>query len=66
MEARSQLARAVRGFLNSTSADVAVLHLDTLVLKRLGEYAVCAQAYVDMLPEGGIGWTVVPMLEQPE
>jgi hypothetical protein len=66
VEARSQLARAVRGFLNSTSADVAVLHLDTLVLKRLGKDAVCAQAYVDMLPEGDIGWTVVPMLEQPE
>lgn len=63
-EARQQLAAAVRNFLSSTPGDVVVTYLDTIVLKRLGETAVCASAYADMLPHGGTGWTTVPELEQ--
>jgi hypothetical protein len=65
-EARQQLAAAIRSFLSSATGDVAVTYLDTLVVKRIGQTAVCAAAYSDMLPDGGAGWTTVPELVQPE
>ncbi|MBC7976016.1 MAG: hypothetical protein H7138_13675 [Myxococcales bacterium] len=65
-EARQQLAAAIRAFLDGTSGDVALTYLDTLVLKRLGDTAICAASYADMLPNRAAGWTIVPELAQPE
>jgi len=60
------LAAAVRNLLLSTSGDVAVMYLDTLVLKRLAGTAVCATAYSDLVPDDGRDWAFVSELAQPE
>jgi hypothetical protein len=65
-EARYELAAAVRQFLSATSGDVVMTYLDILVLKRVGDHAVCAISYADLLPAGGANWKMVPALEQPE
>jgi hypothetical protein len=66
VEARQQLAAAVRNFLLGTKGDVTVMYLDTLVLKRLAETAVCATSYSDLIPDDGRHWLIVPELPQPE
>jgi len=66
VEARQELAAAIRSFLDSTSGDVALTYLDTIVLNRVGATAVCAASYADMLPNGTAGWTIVAELPQPE
>lgn len=66
MDARPQLAAAVRNFLLSTRGDVVVMYLDVLVLKRLAGTAVCATAYSDLVPDDGRDWAIVSELAQPE
>src|SRR3954462_11833054 len=44
IEARQQLAAAIRNFLHSTSGAAAFMYLDVLVLKRIGQTALCATA----------------------
>lgn len=65
MEARDELAVAIRQFLGATSGDVVVTYLDVLVLKRLGDHAVCAISYADLIPADA-DWEMVPALEQPD
>ena len=66
VEARRQFAAAVRNFLLNAKGDVIVTYLDTLVLKRVEETAVCVTSYSDLIPDDGLHWSIVPELPQPE